>query len=1097
MGKKISELTATTNPHNDALIPLAYAGENYKVRVADLRVDLGAATAENTTVDTAPFTGNLAGVDSNQQAVNERVDGFSLAREAVHLFDFVPAAEQAKMLSRTVSLNDQMEYLQDAIDAVETAGTEKFKLVAPPVLISAYTDALMSASGFVFEGGGSGTFHEKNSGENRYENQSKRLLIQWEGPVVTSSPMLLVESPVPVDLSQFRLQGGIHISGVSFRGLNQAGTTLKSVGLEVRNVAQSTFERMFFGAFSEAAFEGGRHYDIGSAVAGPDGYPEAMFSSSNVISQMYFDQSHASAGHCIWVSDRGGDNPSGGWWFSKFANLWMLHNNGDGIRLELSDTLHFSSVQMSRSNTGTGAAISLMGHNRVSDLDGTNNRVIAYGDYNPATMLLSEYTTGGHIFDGCSTGSFDYQGRIITHGTETYLNPVYAGNQIINHDRLNSNRWPITGTDVPKWKVSDITGSERGKGVSSHVPIEHDSVVGDHTLPFGTEYIPNDYSLADTPEQLLGQFMTSASNIHIANITGECNLIVQTDGYAFTGRLHLVNPDCHSVSIRCTTHPTVANDVKDCGEGVTINVNATNKTLSRTAGDFTTDGFHAGQVIQLTGFPTSNTTKVISTVSALVITCTNSTGLTTESGGGDERIVGLPTHDITLADLTNINATKIILDINFADGVLTGSVNWSSKVYTSTTGTIYGGQNSIEYTPGGASSATVFAFQNILRKTGDQNCSGGLSASYNQLSLLGGGTYASFDTAASYSVPLVNHASANVTGAVAGQIVRPVNLVAGTVDEAMGLWVKPSTVTSGTLTTQYGILIGALTQGTNNYPIYSAGGDSYHAGNFAISGCFLGDTYAEIGLATLSYSLGRLECDYPLSSPGSTRIRSLSGTGYLDIINGQGGVTAQAITIEGSGSATWNAQALAALSSTTSSAAELNILDGATISTAELNRVGGLTSSAQVQLDNMLESPASTVTDDTIVAFDGAAGVLAKACVTTKAVLDGFFARTWHNETANRTFTAGDAASSTYQNINGYPIQLSINMVGTATTGRVKLVTGATSSPTVETAFGSWYDYVTPKKESTLIVDIPSGWYYKLTLNGGNTLSSITWFELY
>lgn len=73
----------------------------------------------------------------------------------------------------------------------------------------------------------------------------------------------------------------------------------------------------------------------------------------------------------------------------------------------------------------------------------------------------------------------------------------------------------------------------------------------------------------------------------------------------------------------------------------TIAVNSTNRTFTRSAGDFSANGFRAGQTIVTTGFTNAgnNTTKIIESVTTTVITVTSGTGLVTESpGGGDEWI---------------------------------------------------------------------------------------------------------------------------------------------------------------------------------------------------------------------------------------------------------------------------------------------------------------------------------------------------------------------------------------------------------------------------------------------------------------------------
>jgi len=74
----------------------------------------------------------------------------------------------------------------------------------------------------------------------------------------------------------------------------------------------------------------------------------------------------------------------------------------------------------------------------------------------------------------------------------------------------------------------------------------------------------------------------------------------------------------------------------------TISVNATAGTFTRATGSYLTDGFVPGQSITSAGYVNggNNTTKVISSVTALVITVTSLTGLVTEAGGGDETITG-------------------------------------------------------------------------------------------------------------------------------------------------------------------------------------------------------------------------------------------------------------------------------------------------------------------------------------------------------------------------------------------------------------------------------------------------------------------------
>lgn len=84
----------------------------------------------------------------------------------------------------------------------------------------------------------------------------------------------------------------------------------------------------------------------------------------------------------------------------------------------------------------------------------------------------------------------------------------------------------------------------------------------------------------------------------------------------------------------------------------TIAVNSTNRTYTRSSGDFTSNGFEPNMNIYVTGCTNAgnNGRKVIESVSATVITVTDGTGLVTESGTGDEQIrfcdgiAGTPTN---------------------------------------------------------------------------------------------------------------------------------------------------------------------------------------------------------------------------------------------------------------------------------------------------------------------------------------------------------------------------------------------------------------------------------------------------------------------
>jgi hypothetical protein len=76
-------------------------------------------------------------------------------------------------------------------------------------------------------------------------------------------------------------------------------------------------------------------------------------------------------------------------------------------------------------------------------------------------------------------------------------------------------------------------------------------------------------------------------------------------------------------------------------EAITISVDAVFGTFTRSSGSFSTDGFNVGDTITTSGFTNAgnNTTKIVQSVTSLVIVVTSTTGLVTEIGNGNERIV--------------------------------------------------------------------------------------------------------------------------------------------------------------------------------------------------------------------------------------------------------------------------------------------------------------------------------------------------------------------------------------------------------------------------------------------------------------------------
>ena len=81
----------------------------------------------------------------------------------------------------------------------------------------------------------------------------------------------------------------------------------------------------------------------------------------------------------------------------------------------------------------------------------------------------------------------------------------------------------------------------------------------------------------------------------------------------------------------------------------------------------------------------------------------------------------------------------------------------------------------------------------------------------------------------------VSHAGNVTLGTATGVAARVVNTGSGTITNARSLWARNVNNTGGgTIGTAYGLYLDNQTAGTTNYAIYSAGGQSYFAGNFAI-----------------------------------------------------------------------------------------------------------------------------------------------------------------------------------------------------------------------------------------------------------------------
>lgn len=142
------------------------------------------------------------------------------------------------------------------------------------------------------------------------------------------------------------------------------------------------------------------------------------------------------------------------------------------------------------------------------------------------------------------------------------------------------------------------------------------------------------------------------------------------------------------------TQAATALENADSGAGaLTINVVAASKTFTRTTGSYLTDGFLPGMIVTFSGFTNggNNTTKIIQSVTATVITVTSATGLVDETGSTDERAIVTAVSVTTVTGFTPNAVTITRAGTNQRTAtptnvVLKGVVNQAIQIYKDTDG---------------------------------------------------------------------------------------------------------------------------------------------------------------------------------------------------------------------------------------------------------------------------------------------------------------------------------------------------------------------------------------------------------------------------
>ena len=190
----------------------------------------------------------------------------------------------------------------------------------------------------------------------------------------------------------------------------------------------------------------------------------------------------------------------------------------------------------------------------------------------------------------------------------------------------------------------------------------------------------------------VGFFLTSLSNVTslAASADGNTLYAVGTDGFA---------------AMDIGTDPEKPGPQFNSGP-LTIAVNSGAGTFTRSAGDFEVDGFAVGMSILGSGFTNggNNTYFIISAISGAVITVTDSTGMVTEGGDGDEQLdaiedsavgptdnylsIGLNPAETALCAMTRVDAANLrTVTINVSGTALTLN---DEKTHAVATGTMDG-----------------------------------------------------------------------------------------------------------------------------------------------------------------------------------------------------------------------------------------------------------------------------------------------------------------------------------------------------------------------------------------------------------------------
>lgn len=165
-------------------------------------------------------------------------------------------------------------------------------------------------------------------------------------------------------------------------------------------------------------------------------------------------------------------------------------------------------------------------------------------------------------------------------------------------------------------------------------------------------------------------------------------------------------------------------------------------------------------------------------------------------------------------------------------GVQTDIALYVLETYNDNAGMRYAARTLIDFAPTANFSSTMFGYDGGVIVSTAQARTAGYMAGIRGFAMVSNAIAAS--NLVLYGGEFWTDVEDAAAALAAGLNVTTPNVDAGSCTSGYGIHIKQGTVGGGTLTTQIGLVIDAMTSGGTNWAVYSVGGNSYHAGDVGI-----------------------------------------------------------------------------------------------------------------------------------------------------------------------------------------------------------------------------------------------------------------------